>query len=48
MEKNILFVHLFGKLEKCRLLAKHGKYTIDVERLSDSKCFRVSGLNFGE
>jgi hypothetical protein len=48
MKKTFLFVQLFGKLEKCRLLAKHGKYTIDVERLSDKKCFRVSGLNFGE
>lgn len=29
-----------------RVLAVHGRYTVDVERLADGRCFRVSGLNF--
>lgn len=44
MKYPIIFVHLYGTLTKCKLLAKHGKYTIDVQRISDGKCFRVSGL----
>lgn len=42
----IIFIELHGKPTRCRVLAAHGRYTLDVERLSDGKCFRVSGLNF--
>lgn len=41
----IIFITLFGRTERCKVLAKHGKYTIDVERLRDGKCFRVSGFD---
>lgn len=34
----------YGHRERCRILARHGAGTIDVERLSDGRCFRVSGL----
>jgi hypothetical protein len=39
-----LTLHLFGRPERVRVLAVHRAGTIDVERLSDGKCFRVSGL----
>ena len=42
MKYPIIFVEIYGRLERCKLLAKHGKYVIDVERLSDGKCFRVN------
>ena len=45
MKSKIVIVELFGRPERCRILAKHGKYTIDVERLRDGQCFRVSGLS---
>jgi hypothetical protein len=45
MSKSIVIVQLFGRPERCRILAKHGRYVIDVERLRDGKCFRVSGLS---
>lgn len=45
MKNQIVYVQIYGKMEKCKLLAKHGKYVLDVERLSDGKCFRVSGLS---
>ena len=46
MKKNqILFIDLFGKVTRVRVLAMHGRYTADVQRLSDGKCFRVSGLS---
>ncbi|KWN11719.1 hypothetical protein WT83_19195 [Burkholderia territorii] len=35
---------IYGHRERCRILARHGAGTIDVERLSDGRCFRVSGL----
>ena len=31
--------------EPCRVIAVHVFGTIDVERLSDGQCFRVSGLS---
>lgn len=37
-------VSIYGHVCECRLLEKHGTGTIDVERLSDGQCFRVSGL----
>lgn len=40
----IIHLELFGHPTRVRVLALHGRYTIDVERLSDGKCFRVSGL----
>lgn len=44
MKYEIIFVEIYGRLERCKLLAKHGKYVIDVERLSDGKCFRVNAI----
>lgn len=44
MKRQIIFLELFGKIERCKILAKHGKYTLDIERIRDGKCFRVSGL----
>lgn len=40
----IIHIELFGRPERVRILAMHGRYTIDVERLRDGQCFRVSGL----
>lgn len=37
-------VTIYGHETECRLLRDHGTGTIDVERISDGKCFRVSGL----
>lgn len=31
-------------LGRCRVLVQHGAGTVDVERLSDGKCFRLTGL----
>lgn len=42
--RQIVIIELFGRPERCRVLAVHGRYTVDVERLRDKKCFRVSGL----
>jgi hypothetical protein len=42
----IVFIDIQGKITRCRVLALHGRYTVDVERLSDGRCFRVSGLDF--
>jgi hypothetical protein len=42
MKYQIVFVEIYGHIEKCKLLARHGKYVMDVERLSDGKCFRVN------
>lgn len=39
-----LILELFGRPERCRILAIRRAGTVDVERLSDGKCFRVSGL----
>jgi len=44
MKREIIIVEIFGRPERCRVLARHGRYTIDVERMRDGKCFRVSGL----
>ena len=45
MPHQIIFIELYGKPTRCKVLAVHGRYTVDVERLSDGKCFRVSNLN---
>lgn len=41
-------VQVYRNLHKpgcdCRVLAIHAAGTIDVERLADGECFRVSGL----
>ena len=42
--REIVFIELFGRPERVRILALHGRYTVDVERLRDGKCFRVSGM----
>ena len=42
--RDIVFIELFGRPERVHILARHGRYTVDVERLRDGKCFRVSGL----
>lgn len=35
-----------GYIGKARVLAVHPAGTIDVQMVSDGKCFRVSGLSF--
>jgi hypothetical protein len=45
MKKSIVILELFGRPERCRILARHGRYTLDVERMRDGKCFRVSGMS---
>jgi hypothetical protein len=40
----IIHIELFGRPERVRILAVRRAGTVDVERLSDGKCFRVSGL----
>lgn len=40
----VITMHLFGRPERARILAVRRAGTVDVERLSDGKCFRVSGL----
>jgi len=40
-----IYIKIYGEsVERCRILEHHGMGTIDVERLEDGKCFRVSGL----
>lgn len=39
-----LTLELFGRPERVRILAVRRAGTVDVERLSDGRCFRVSGL----
>jgi hypothetical protein len=39
-----LTLHLFGRPERVRILVVRRAGTVDVERLSDGRCFRVSGL----
>jgi len=39
-----LILELFGRPERVRILAVRRAGTVDVERLSDGRCFRVSGL----
>lgn len=41
---DVLVMQIYGKDEKCEVLVVHPHGTVDVERLSDGKCFRVSGL----
>ena len=40
----IIKIDIYGHLVECRLLAIRAFGTIDVMRMSDKKCFRVSGL----
>jgi hypothetical protein len=40
----IIIVSIYGHPCECRLLRRHPAGTIDVERISDGKCFRISGL----
>ena len=35
---------IYGHLELVKLLAVHALGTFDVERISDGKCFRCTGL----
>jgi hypothetical protein len=44
----IVKMDIYGHEVDCRILAKHGMGTIDVERVSDGKCFRISGLSMAE
>jgi hypothetical protein len=41
---DIIKVDIYGHMESARILKVHGMGTVDVERLSDGKCFRVTGL----
>jgi hypothetical protein len=38
------YFEIYGKRELCRILRQRAHGTFDVERLSDGKCFRVSGI----
>ena len=35
---------IYGHRTLCNILREHAFGTFDVERISDGKCFRVSGL----
>lgn len=35
---------IYGRRERCRILQRYAHGAFDVERLSDGRCFRVSGL----
>ena len=35
---------IYGHRVLCNILKRHGIGTIDVQRVSDGRCFRVSGL----
>ncbi len=39
-----LTLSIYGHPTQCKLLAFSGPGTLDVERLSDGKCFRDSGM----
>lgn len=41
---DVVHVVLYGRVTKVRVLAVRPHGTLDVERLSDGQCFRVSGL----
>lgn len=41
---DIVQVGIYGRQVDCEVLAIHSMGTIDVMRLSDERCFRVSGL----
>ena len=43
-DPGILTFDIYGHKERCRILADHGMGTLDVERIRDGKCFRISGL----
>jgi len=42
-----IYVSLYGRMERVRILAIHRAGTIDVQR-SDGACYRVSGLSMAE
>ncbi|CAJ0808502.1 MULTISPECIES: hypothetical protein [Ralstonia] len=35
---------IYGHRELCTILRAHGHGTFDVQRKSDGRCFRVSGI----
>jgi hypothetical protein len=43
----MITIQIYGHAVKCRILRRHACGAVDVERLSDGACFRVSGLNLG-
>jgi hypothetical protein len=43
----MITIQIYGHMVECRILRRHACGTIDVERLSDGACFRVSGLKLG-
>ena len=40
----MITIQIYGHMAECRILRRHACGAIDVERLSDGACFRVSGL----
>ena len=44
-EDELATFQIYGKSTKCRILVVRPAGTIDVERLSDGLCFRISGLS---
>jgi hypothetical protein len=45
MSSTIVRLQVFGAIEPCLVFAVHPARTIDFERLSDGRCFRMSGLS---
>lgn len=46
--KAFAYFSLRGHVERCRILRRHPAGTYDVQRLSDGRCFRVTGLPIGK
>lgn len=41
----VSYFMIYGRCVQCRIIREHSLMgTVDVERLSDGRCFRVSGL----
>ena len=41
---DIITTSIYGRDCECRVLHDHGHGTLDVQRISDGECFRVTGL----
>lgn len=42
----IITLDIYGRPSRCRIFEIHPMGTLDVERLNDGQCFRVTGLDF--
>ena len=43
---SIVKMDVYGHMVRVRVLAYHKFGTMDIERLSDGQCFRITGLIF--